>query len=73
MPLPTDHQPYGFMSLDGAAIPRKIGRHRIVRVLGRGSMGMVFLGRDPYIDRDCGLEAFPPGATVSRLQPGLFP
>jgi len=32
-------------------IPKKVGRHTIFHELGRGNMGMVLLGFDPYIDR----------------------
>ncbi|HET6599923.1 MAG TPA: serine/threonine-protein kinase, partial [Burkholderiaceae bacterium] len=31
--------------------PSSLGRYRIDRALGRGSMGMVYLGHDPQIDR----------------------
>ena len=32
-------------------IPEKIGRYDVQRLLGRGAMGSVFLGRDPELDR----------------------
>lgn len=40
-----------FISSFGASIPKKVGRHTIFHQLGRGSMGLVLLGSDPYIDR----------------------
>lgn len=33
------------------ALPNKIGRYSVVKELGRGGMGAVFLARDPFIDR----------------------
>jgi serine/threonine protein kinase len=35
----------------GRDIPKKVGRHTIFHELGRGNMGVVLLGIDPYIDR----------------------
>lgn len=38
------------------AIPATLGRYRIERALGRGSMGMVYLGHDPQIDRPVAIK-----------------
>ena len=38
----------GFPSLGEGS---KVGRYRIVRKLGQGAAGVVYLGRDPYIKR----------------------
>ena len=35
----------------GAGIPVALGRYQIVRELGRGAMGVVYLGKDPTIQR----------------------
>jgi len=35
----------------GKGTPKKVGRHTIFHELGRGAMGSVLLGHDPYIDR----------------------
>lgn len=37
-------------------LPHKIGRYRIVREVGRGGMGVVFLARDPFIERPVAIK-----------------
>ncbi|HRZ83346.1 MAG TPA: serine/threonine-protein kinase, partial [Candidatus Hydrogenedentes bacterium] len=39
------------MSDDSRELPEKLGRYTIVRVLGKGAMGVVYEGRDPNIGR----------------------
>ena len=36
--------------------PERIGRYQIVRELGRGAMGVVYLAHDPAIDRDVAIK-----------------
>jgi eukaryotic-like serine/threonine-protein kinase len=43
-----------------APFPSKVGRYEIVRALGRGAMGAVFLGRDPLIARSVAVKMLPP-------------
>jgi len=43
---------------------KKVGRYEIVRKLGEGSMGVVYLGKDPYIKRDVAIK-------ISRLASNL--
>ncbi|MDY7037530.1 MAG: hypothetical protein SV375_15375, partial [Thermodesulfobacteriota bacterium] len=37
-------------------IPEKIGRYQVVKELGRGGMGAVFLAYDPFIDRQAAIK-----------------
>src|SRR5262249_55482634 len=40
----------------GAAVPDRIGPFEIVRELGRGAFGIVFLAKDPYLKRTVALK-----------------
>ena len=42
-----------------AASGRKLGRYEIDRELGKGAMGVVYLGRDPNINRVVAIKAIP--------------
>jgi TPR repeat protein len=54
-------------------IPGRLGKYEIRRLLGRGSMGSVYLGFDPLIERSVAIKildpAFPGDATVAELGP----
>ena len=40
-------------------LPDNLGRYEILRELGRGAMGVVYLGRDPRINRPVAIKAIP--------------
>ena len=47
-------------------IPEKVGRYLISHELGRGSMGVVFLGKDPFIDRDVAIKIAKPSVDIFK-------
>ncbi|HKE95953.1 MAG TPA: serine/threonine-protein kinase, partial [Povalibacter sp.] len=42
-----------------ASLGRKLGRYELERELGKGAMGVVYLGRDPNINRVVAIKAIP--------------
>jgi eukaryotic-like serine/threonine-protein kinase len=51
---------------------KTIGRYEIVGKLGQGSMGMVFLGRDPYIKRPVAIKISRPAEELSKEKADKF-
>jgi len=51
-------------------IPKKLGRFEIVREIGRGAMGQVFLAHDPKIERQVAIKTIilPPGTPAEEAQ-----
>lgn len=49
----------------------RIGRHEIVRLLGRGGMGSVYLARDPVIDRPVAIKLISQGFDDPRARERL--
>ena len=43
---------------------KTVGRYEIMSKIGQGSMGVVYLGRDPYINRHVGIKISRPAADV---------
>ena len=39
-----------------AAIPSRIGNYEVLRQIGTGGMGSVYLGRDPELDRQVAIK-----------------
>lgn len=50
--------------MEPAPLPKQIHRYRIVRQLGRGSMGRVYLAEDPNTDRQIALKVLDPKRDV---------
>jgi serine/threonine protein kinase len=50
--------------------PTKLGRFEIIREIGRGAMGQVFLAKDPKIERHVAIKtvALPPGTSDAESQ-----
>lgn len=52
--------------------PRRIGKFRLVRELGRGGCGIVFLARDEQLERDVALKLPQPGVLMDDAARGRF-
>jgi serine/threonine-protein kinase len=61
-----DPEPTMVLHRNSAATASSLGRYRIIKELGRGSMGIVYLGKDPTIHRFVALKTM-------RLDPGEEP
>ncbi|MEO5361138.1 MAG: CHASE2 domain-containing protein [Nitrospirota bacterium] len=44
------------MMMEGSSTKSTLGRYEVLRELGRGAMGVVFLGKDPKINRDVAIK-----------------
>jgi len=52
--------------------PSHIGPYRIERELGRGGMGIVYLGADPRLDRHVAIKALPEAFAADPQRLGRF-
>jgi eukaryotic-like serine/threonine-protein kinase len=66
MPIPAENTlepgggsgaPYG--ASGARAVPARLGRYVLTREIGKGAMGVVYLARDPMINREVALKAIP--------------
>jgi serine/threonine-protein kinase len=62
--LPSDATEFSATAQIAPAINR-IARFHILRELGRGSIGSVYLAHDPVIDRDIAIKTFSPKVTAA--------
>ena len=53
---PTAVKPNGALHLDEATTRPTLGRYEIIKELGQGAMGTVYLGRDPKINREVAIK-----------------
>jgi serine/threonine-protein kinase len=54
--------------MDHIDTPRQLGRYRLLRVLGRGAMGMVYEGHDPKLERRVAIKVI---ATSQDMDPAM--
>ncbi len=58
--------------MDFAPLPKKIGKYRIQRELGRGSSSVVYLGFDPFTRRNVAIKTTLPGTLHDPVAGGRF-
>ena len=51
-----------------AADPQRLGRYQLEREIGRGAMGIVYLGRDTAINRMVAIKAIPLASEFSDAE-----
>lgn len=56
----------GPINLENMGTRPTLGRYEVVKIIGRGAMGTVYLGRDPRINREVAIKA----VTYDDIEPG---
>lgn len=59
------------MANDAAQAPRKLGKYDLIEEIGRGAYGVVYRGRDPFVQRDVAIK-IPLGAAAEKPDDVFF-
>lgn len=59
------------MANDAAQTPRKLGKYDLLEEIGRGAYGIVYRGRDPFVQRDVAIK-IPLGAAAEKPDDVFF-
>jgi len=51
-----------------ATLPKKISKYQVLGVAGKGAMGQVYLGHDPFVDRNVAIKVCDDGETSATSQ-----